>query len=75
MWTDASKFGALKLDFVLNRNVEICGVFVTMHFVFPQLVHHRIDSEVKPKPAVKTRLINQFLLSMYIKAGGMLPER
>lgn len=35
----------------------------------------RIDSEVKPKSAVKTRLINQFLLSMYIKAGGMLPER
>ena len=71
----ASKFGAMKLDSVSKRNVEKCGVFVTMHFVFPQLVHHRIDSEVQPKPAVKTRLINQFLLSMYIKAGGMLPER
>ena len=69
------KVWGLEAWLCLNRNVEIFGVFVTMHFVFPQLVHHRIDSEVQPKPAVKTRLINQFLLSMYIKAGGMLPER
>ena len=32
-------------------------------------------NEVKPKSATKTRLINQFLLSMYLKAGGMLPQK
>ena len=31
--------------------------------------------EAFKKPAVKTRLINQFLLDVYSKAGGMLPDR
>lgn len=32
-------------------------------------------AQVKPKSAVKSRLINQFLLRVYVRAGGMLPDR
>ena len=32
-------------------------------------------SQAKRKSPVKTRLINQFLLSVYMKAAGMLPDK